>query len=129
MGGATATPTTARASSGAGAAFGGGGRVGRHSRGTSADLRAAAGSMGLPRQGSGAGSGLGSADLRAAASMGLPRHGSGAGSGLGSALSSPTPGRTPRHSRTRSIEAAAALAGEPQRPAYRTAVLYGVYPQ
>ncbi len=102
MGGATGTPTTARASSGAGAAFGGG-RAGRHSRGTSADLRAAA-------------------------SMGLPRQGSGAGSGLGSALSSPTPGRTPRHSRARSIEAAAALAGEPQRPAYRTAVLYGVYP-
>ena len=100
-----ATPLTSRASFGAGALTLTPGRSGRHSRGASMDLRAAAAA--LARQDSVAGS------------M------SGSGLGLGSALSSPVPGRTPRHSRTRSIEAAAALAGEPARPAYRTTVRYG----
>ena len=102
-----ATPQAPRASFGAGALTLTPARSGRHSRGASMDLRAAAAALALPRQDSAAGSG------------------SGPGPGLGSALSSPVPGRTPRHSRTRSIEAAAALAGEPARQAYRAAVIYG----
>ena len=102
-----ATPQAPRAGFGPGALTLTPGRSGRHSRGASMDLRAAAAA--LARQDSVAGSA------------------SGSGPGLGSALSSPVPGRTPRHSRTRSIEAAAALAAEPARQAYRTTVRYGAH--
>ncbi len=107
------SPLPTRRSGAGGAA----GRGGRHSRGTSADLRgAAAGLAALARQGSRADSGQ------------WPGPGAGSGSALGSTVGSPLAGRTPRHSRARSIEAAAALGAEPQRPAYRTAVLYGAPP-
>jgi hypothetical protein len=108
------SPLPTRRSGAGGAA----GRGGRHSRGTSADLRgAAAGLAALARQGSRADSGL------------WPGPGLGSGSALGSTVGSPLAGRTPRHSRARSIEAAAVLGAEPQRPAYRTAVLYGALPR